>query len=207
MSERVLELLPEYVLGTLSPDETAEVEAALDSSPSLAAEARAIGEAFDAMAAALPPVQPKSETKERLFQSLRGADRFLPFLDDLAGYFDLAAEKVRSLLALIDDPGAWKPGPVGGIRIIDFPGGPNAFAPDTGFVYFPAGLEFPYHQHRGPELTYVLQGAIEDEDGTVYRVGEALFKDADTPHAYRILDEEDCIIAIAQVGFDIVEKP
>src|SRR5690606_23856782 len=123
-------LLPEYVLGTLTDEETRQVEAALARSPELVEEVRRMIEAFDAMALSLDPVAPKPATKERLFAALAGPDRFLPFLDDLARYFDLAADKVRALLARIDDPDAWEPGPMPGIQLIHFPGGPNAFAPD-----------------------------------------------------------------------------
>ena len=58
--------------------------------------------------------------------------------------------------------------------------------------------------HRGPELSYVLSGKLIDADGTIYGPGDAMIKEAGSGHEYRVGDEEDLLIAIAHVGYDIV---
>jgi quercetin dioxygenase-like cupin family protein len=203
MTDRAHELLPEYVLGTLSEEEEAEVERALAESPELALELRAISDAYDALAASLPPVSPKPETKLRLLATM-SENRYLPFVDELSRWFDLAVDRVKQILTMIDDPGAWEPGPMPGIQLIHFAGGPNAFAADTGFVRFPAGLHFPMHSHEGPELTYVLEGTLIDGDGTAYGPGDVLIKETGTSHEYRIGEDRDCVIAIAHVNYRIL---
>ena len=204
MTERALELLPEYVLGTLSEEQAKEVERALAESPELAAEMRAISDAYETFATSLPPVAPKPETRSRLLRAM-SENRFLPFVDALSRYFDLAVERMTEILRMIDDAKAWEPGPMPGVELIHFDGGPDAFAADTGFVRFPAGSEFPQHSHQGPELTYVLQGTFTDRDsGTRYGPGEVLIKDAGSSHSLHIGEDEDCIIAIAHVDYVLI---
>jgi putative transcriptional regulator len=202
MTERALELLPEYVLGTLADEDVALVERALAESPDLVAEMRAISDAYETLAMSLPAVEPRPDTKARLLSTL-AENRFLPFADELSRYFDLAVEKMRQILRLIDDVTAWEPGPMPGVELIHFQGGPNAFAPDTGFVRFPAGSVFPEHDHKGPELTYVLSGSFTDSDGRSYGPGDVLIKSPGHPHSLQIGDE-DCIIAIAHVDYALV---
>jgi hypothetical protein len=202
MTDRALELLPEYVLGTLSEEDAAVVERALAESPDLVAEMRAISDAYETLAMSLPSVQPKPDTKNRLLSTL-SENRFLPFVDELSRYFDLAVDRMKQILRMIDDVAAWEPGPMPGVQLIHFAGGPNAFAPDTGFVRFPAGSIFPHHDHKGPELTYVLAGSFEDSDGKTYGPGDVLIKSPGNPHSLRIKGE-DCIIAIAQVDYDLL---
>jgi len=55
----------------------------------------------------------------------------------------------------------WRP--VGmGVRQAILRSGPGATAR---LLYIPAGSAVPDHSHRGRELTLVLQGAFQDEDG------------------------------------------
>jgi quercetin dioxygenase-like cupin family protein len=203
MSDHVLELLPEYVLGTLSEEEAEEVERALAESPELVAEMRAISDAYETFAATLPSVAPKPETKARLLSSL-AENRFLPFVDELSRHFDLAVDRMKQILRKIDDALAWEPGPMPGVSLIHFDGGPNAFAADTGFVRFPAGSIFPQHDHAGPELTYVLQGKFTDSDGKVYGPGDLMIKHPGESHSLKIGADEDCVIAIAQVDYLLI---
>ncbi len=203
MSDRALDLLPEYLLGTLDERTTAEVERALDASPELVEELRSISAAFESFATSLPPIAPRTETKQRLLATM-SENRFLPFVDELARYFDLAVDRMKTVLRMIDDPAAWGPGPTAGIDLIHFDGGANAFAADTGFVRFPAGFEFPMHVHHGPELSYVLEGRIIDDGGAVYVPGDAMIKAAGSRHSLRVGSERDCVIAIAHVSYDFV---
>jgi putative transcriptional regulator len=55
-----------------------------------------------------------------------------------------------------------------------------------------AGGEIPDHDHRGTEMTLVLQGGFTDDRGT-YHAGDFIFRGADEAHAPRALADQDCI--------------
>lgn len=63
----------------------------------------------------------------------------------------------------------------------------------------PAGSMMPVHGHDGPEVTLVLKGAFEDENG-VYQRGEIAFADEHVEHAPRVVGREDCICLAATQG-------
>lgn len=62
-----------------------------------------------------------------------------------------------------------------------------------------AGRKAPLHGHRGLELTLVLSGAFEDEDG-VHRRGELLVHDEETEHAPGAPVGRDCICLVSEPG-------
>lgn len=59
-------------------------------------------------------------------------------------------------------------------------------------LYIPAGTAIPDHGHRGLELTLVLQGAFQDEDGYFAR-GDIEIADEDLQHTPVADISEDCI--------------
>lgn len=63
----------------------------------------------------------------------------------------------------------------------------------------PGGVEMPHHSHRGVELTLVLQGAFQDEDGR-YGRGDLEEADQDTHHTPVAEMGETCICLIATDG-------
>jgi hypothetical protein len=161
--------------------------------------------------AALPStgrsVTPRPGAREALLAALETGERFRPFLRDIVHFCDLPAARVRQLLSQIDEPCAWETGPLPGLAYMPFRAGPGAVAPDTGFARLPRGLCFPYHRHAGPEINYVLEGAIRDGDGTLYLPGEALVKPEGSAHECFVPDNADALIVVVQVGFEVVEKP
>lgn len=202
MNDRVLALLPDYVLGGLSPDEAAEVRAALETDPALRAEHDALVEDLTGLAVALPPTRPPPEVRERLVASAR-RDRFLPFVDELARLCDVAAEKMKAILRMVDDPEAWQAGPMPGIRLIHFEHGPACLGADTGLVEMPAGFQFPKHAHLGREVNFILQGSLHDDDGTVYGPGTYTDKGPDDVHEYLVGDEAPIVMVVVHNGFEI----
>lgn len=161
---------------------------------------------IDALFGYVPDVRPHPEARRRLLTALDTGERFSPFMRDLASAFDLSLARVRELCDLIDRPASWEAGPMPGISVMHFAGGPNALAPDTGFVRLPRGLVFPYHRHVGHELNYVLEGAVRDGDGKLYLPGEAIAMAPGTEHEFSIPSEADALIAVVQAGFDFVPK-
>jgi anti-sigma factor ChrR (cupin superfamily) len=203
-AEAALELLPDYVVGALDEAEARAIEAVLASSPELRREAQLLAEALDQLGAALPPVAPSAEARARLLDAAGSEDRFLPFVERIARWSDLAVEAVRLLVRRIDQATAWEPGPLPGIELIHFEHGPAAIGVDTGFVRFAPGFRFPMHTHAADEVNYVLEGALIDSDGTVYGPGEALLKDPTMVHAFETAADRPTVLFVAQSGFEIV---
>ncbi|NRB00464.1 MAG: cupin domain-containing protein [Rhodobacteraceae bacterium] len=63
-------------------------------------------------------------------------------------------------------------------------------------LHIPAGMKMPDHGHHGTELTLVLQGAFEDEDGYFAR-GDVEIADEDMNHTPVAAEGEDCICLAA----------
>lgn len=59
-------------------------------------------------------------------------------------------------------------------------------------LYIPAGAAMPDHSHKGVEMTMVLQGAFQDEDGYFAR-GDVEIADSDLHHTPVADIHEDCI--------------
>jgi anti-sigma factor ChrR (cupin superfamily) len=206
MTRKALEDLPEYVLGTLPEAERRVLEGELAASPELRRELSAVREALGGAVADVQAPR-ASASRSRLLAALTTGDRYVPFLHDLARHFDLPLQRMRELFHQVDLAASWVPGPLPGIQLMHFPGGPNAIAPDTGFVRLPAGLQFPYHRHAGHEVNYVLEGALRDGDGTLYVAGEAIVMGPGTAHEFSVPEDRDALIAVIQAGFEFVPKP
>ena len=168
----VRELLPLYALDELSAEEASAVERALESDPALAAE-------LDAYLA-LGAVQPAPDVKARLLASC-GGGRFERFAGTLAKLFDVSIDRARELLGLVERATSWEH-PVPGVSLIHFDGGPACAAADCGFVRIAPGCKFPWHTHRGEEVSVILSGAMRDLDGRVLHAGDELVHVADTQH-------------------------
>ncbi|MEE4189464.1 MAG: ChrR family anti-sigma-E factor [Roseobacter sp.] len=71
-------------------------------------------------------------------------------------------------------------------------------------LYIPAGTAMPDHGHQGREMTMVLQGAFQDEDGYFAR-GDVEIADSDLHHTPVADIHEDCIclaVTDAPLQFD-----
>ena len=207
MNRKALDNLPEYVLGTLPDAERHALEAELEASPELRRELDAVRETLGLAAELDTAPRAPAGSRARLLDALTTGDRYSPFLGDLSRHLDLAPQRVRELFHAIDVPASWEAGPMPGISVMHFQGGPQAVAPDTGFVRLPRGLKFPYHRHVGHEVNYVLEGAVRDGDGRLYVAGEAIVMEPGTTHEFSIPDDADALIAVVQAGFEFVAKP
>ncbi|MGC9418775.1 MAG: ChrR family anti-sigma-E factor [Rhodovulum sp.] len=63
-------------------------------------------------------------------------------------------------------------------------------------LYIPAGVAMPDHGHNGTELTMVLQGAFEDEDG-LYARGDIEVAGEEMEHTPVAAPGPDCICLVA----------
>jgi hypothetical protein len=205
MTRPAYEELADYVLGSLPGARRGMIGMQIASSPELQREVAELREAFSVLADQIPRVPPCPASRALLLGALDTAERFSPFVDDLARHFDLPVAHVRELLHQTDDPARWIATPVPGIALIDFPTGPNAIATHAGFARFPRGLQFPYHRHLGPEINYILEGSLLT-GGKLYIPGQAVIMEPGTSHEFAIPDV-DTLIAVIHIGFEFIDKP
>lgn len=202
-----LEDLHDYVLELVPERERRRIDQLVAASPELQAEVRAAREALGVLADREGAVARPTHGRKRLLSALDSGARYAPFVADLCASFDLGQARIRELCDQIDQPSAWEAGPLPGISVMHFPGGPNVVAPDTGFVRLPRGLQFPYHRHVGHEINYVIEGAMRDGDGSLYLPGEAIVMQPGTAHVFSIPDDADALVAVVQAGFEFIPKP
>ena len=190
----VRELLPLYALGVLEPDEAEAVERAVGADPTLAAE-------LDSYFDLVPAIAPAPDVKVRLLASV-GGGRFEKFADRMAKLLDVTVDRARELLGLIERPASWET-PVPGVSLIHFDGGPAYAAADCGFVRIAPGCTFPWHTHRGEEVSVILSGEMRDHDGKVLRAGDELIHAEGTQHDLTAGDEGVIYVARAMNGIEV----
>ncbi len=200
--DEALALLPEYALEVLSPAERADVDGWL-SDPVVKAELGEIQRTLSDVAVALPPAAPSPDVRARLMASAAGPDRYSALMPEIARYCDIAVEAVRSLLARVDDPSRWAPGPMPGITIQHFDHGPASMGADTGFVRYPPNFAFPQHRHLGREITLILDGTLSDHDGRVYGPGDVIAYDDGTDHHFQA-GPDGLTTVICFSGFELI---
>jgi putative transcriptional regulator len=202
MNAKMTELLPEFALGTLPPDEMERVAQAVDHSAALRATLDAIGEGLARNAAALTPVEPTRDVRSRLLRSLGSVDRFQPFFAAMSQALDMTVEAVRTLCGRIDRTGDWEAGPRAGIHLIHFRPGPALVAAvDAGLVRMTPGTTFPRHRHLGHEWNMVLEGTLHDGD-RVYRAGEVFCYENQSAHEYSAGPERDLVMIAMHHGIE-----
>ncbi len=190
----VRELLPLYALGELAADEASAVERAIEADPNLAAELESY---LDLVAVSAP-----QDIKARLLASV-GGGRFEQFSNRMATLLDVTIDRARELLGLLERESSWE-NPVPGVSLIHFDGGPAYAAADCGFVRIAPGCKFPWHTHRGEEVSVILSGAMRDHDGRVLRAGDELVHQQGTQHELTAEGDEPVIyVARAMNGIEV----
>jgi putative transcriptional regulator len=186
----VRELLPLHALGMLDTDEATRVEQAVAADPALAAE---LAGYRDAAANLGPAVAPPPDIKARLLASA-GGGRFETFSARFAQLFDVTVDKARELLGLIERPASWE-NPIPGIGLVHFAGGPACAAADCGFIRIAPGCTFPWHTHRGEEVSIILTGSLRDHAGKLLHAGDELVQATGTQHDITAIGDRELIFA------------
>ncbi len=195
----IRELLPLYALGVLDPDDVRAVERALAADPMLAAEAETFR---DAATDLITPIAPPPDLQARLLASV-GVGRFERMSSRMAKVFDLTVDRVRELLGLAEQQSAWE-NPMPGLRLIHFSGGPAYPVADCGFIRLAPGCTFPWHKHRGEEVSIILTGTLRDHEGRIFRPGDEWVQAEGTAHEITAQGDEECIfVARAINGIEV----
>jgi hypothetical protein len=194
MTRDIRELLPLYAIGSLSPEEAADVERAIATDRALATE-------LDSYLGLIPPVTPSPDVKARLLASV-GGGQFERFVDRMASLFDVSVDRARELLALVERAASWEH-PIPGVSLIHFKGGPACANADCGFVRIAAGCKFPWHTHRGEEVNLILVGTAHDATGKVFGAGDEIVEQHGSAHDLTAGDEDVIYVARATNGIDV----
>jgi putative transcriptional regulator len=201
----IRELLPLYALDALDEAEAREVERAVAADPALATELAASRATAHQMLADVVSISPEAEVKTRLMASI-GAGRFERFANRMASLFDVTVDRARELLGLVERSASWE-NPVPGIGLVHFDGGPACATADCGFVRVAPGCTFPWHTHRGEEVSVILTGKLHDASGRVLGPGDELVQTKGTQHDVRAGDEEVIFVARAFGGIEVGKRP
>ncbi len=185
----------DIALGKIPGEELGRAEAHLATCARCRAELAAIGEATAAMALQLPPVSPPPGLRSRLLSSAAAPGR-RALVDLMARVFDLAPGAAGAILDSADDRELWGPGPVEGMKLIHFNGGPRVEGADTGLVRFGPGVQFPRHTHAGLEIMLVLEGGFIDDGGASYGPGARLHQLPGSSHALACDPTEGLLAAV-----------
>jgi quercetin dioxygenase-like cupin family protein len=144
---------------------------------------------------------PPPSLRARLLDTLAGPSRFAPIAEALGRVTALGADAVAALLAKVDDAAAWVDSPIPGLRFFHFAAGPGVAVVEAGFVRLRPGARFPFHQHRGHEVTFVVDGLLEDR-GQVYGPGSVVESAAGTEHDYAAGPGRDLVIVSLHNGIE-----
>jgi hypothetical protein len=159
---------------------------------------------LDLLSGALEPLPPPTGARVRLMAALEGSGRYLPFCAELAHHFALAEDRMRELLACIDEPSTWKRGASPLEGHYNFRPGAELAPLHGGFVRLLAGAGFPLHRHRDRELTFVLSGEIQDQQGTRFQPGSAIEMPAGSVHSLGVSGESPALLAVLSGGIELL---
>jgi putative transcriptional regulator len=171
-----------------------------------AAPERELRETAEALATitTLAKPEPSEKGRARLIASVsKGPERYGPFFSKLSRMVDLGLEKVQGIFVDAENPQTWQPGPLPGVTLYHFTGGPAAAHADTGLVRLNPGLVFPEHKHLGREVVLLLEGAYRESTGRIYRAGDFHEMAQGTTHGFTILDKPCLLVTMLDDGIEI----
>jgi putative transcriptional regulator len=199
VSADIRELIPLYALGALEADEAAAVERAVEADPALAAE-------LDSYLGLVPAVAPSADVKARLLASIGGSS-FEKFSSRMAKLLDVSVDGARELLGLLERKASWEQNAAPGIHLVHFAGGPAYAAADCGFVRIEPGCTFPWHTHRGEEVSLLLEGTLRDNQGKVWHAGDEIISAEGSGHDLTAGDEGALYVSRAMNGIEVPGYP
>lgn len=203
----IRDLLPAYALGCLDDEDAALVVSAVSADPLLAAELDELLAASGDVALLATAVAPAPGVRDRLLDSVSG-ERFARFARRFAELFDVAVDRARELLGMIDQPAAWEHGPSPHSWLAHFSGGPRLATADCGLIRLERGERFAWHRHHGDERCLILQGEAEDSISGTMRAGDEDHLTGGTEHDFVAVGDQDLIVAVWVNGVDFhVSRP
>ncbi|MBM4776668.1 MAG: transcriptional regulator [Archangiaceae bacterium] len=186
-------LLAEYALGTLTPEERAEVDALLEASPAVVARLKELERSMSLVTASQ---KPPASAWAKVAASLEGGGRFEHLVPKLAEHFDVSEAAARALVSSFDDPASWSPGPAEGLELLTVAAGPKWAGYMTVVVRLQPGAQLPMHTHAAREQVLVLEGGYrDDQSGQEFWRGEIDVRAEGTSHSFTAVAGPPCICA------------
>jgi putative transcriptional regulator len=180
-----VDLLLEHAAGNLSLAQSACIAAHMNYCDSCRRTNAQLQEAGSALFSSLDPVPVGDALLDRVLARLDEAPP-LSYSASLAGRTPAILQR---LMAGDFSDLSWKK-VTDALRISYLKTGDPNF--EFALYHIKAGGRIPEHDHRGSEMTLVLQGGFSDANGS-YHEGDFIFRSADEPHAPTALQSEDCI--------------
>lgn len=172
-SEHVGGLLFAHCLGTLSTSEATRTQLHLQSCALCAAQLCEVREDLSRLALALEPIQPPQLIRESLLHSINEINRFHSFHEPICKILECDALYAQNLLQMLNDRTIWDTCLEGSIRCITLESSTQAYL----FSLEPGHL-VPHDEGQQPTLL-LLQGAVQDTYGRIFRAGDTLQLKAD----------------------------
>jgi anti-sigma factor ChrR (cupin superfamily) len=150
-----------------------------------------------------------------LLRAVSETSRFERFADLVARALGVGSALGQRLLDGIDRAANWTESPWPGVQLYHLEGplgdAPIARQAVVGFVRLKPGVAFPTHRHLGEETVVVVQGSLEDEDGSVSGPGAVVVRGAGSEHAFTALPGPDLVyLAVIRDGVafgEVVMRP
>ena len=183
-----LDILTEHAAGSLSLAQSACVSAHLnycDGCSRTVSQLQALG---SAMFGALDPVPVGDALLDRVLARL-DEEAPLSYQQPRRSGQDATPALLRRLMAGDFTDLVWKK-ITDALRTTQIRTGDPQF--EFSLLHIKAGGEIPAHDHRGSEMTLVLQGGFSDDRGS-YHPGDFIYRSHDDVHSPRAFADEDCI--------------
>ncbi len=145
------------------------------------------------------PAAPPPDGLDRLLAALDAPGPFDHLVGAVADLLAVGRAKARALLARVEDPDAWGPGPRPWVELFHLTGAVGVEGAVIGFVRVEAGRGFPHHTHLGEEHVLILQGTCDDGARTL-RAGESGRMPVDTGHGLTAGDDAPLIYLAVVFG-------
>ena len=120
--------------------------------------------------------------------------------DKLTQLFDLSGDALRAVFQRAAKPEAWSQGPLPGVLLFHFEGGPRVAELDSGFVRLERGMPFPRHRHTASERVLILEGGYHDHDQHWFGPGDVHDMVGTTEHALSMNPERETLLAVILSG-------
>ncbi len=143
-------------------------------------------EAIASFLDSIPRVQPTPTLRDDLLRATSapiGQHALFRFHRRIADLLQRSESEVAQSLAHVDSPAAWNAFGVEGIEQ-QLIAASQALAPAVALlIRCQPGVEFPYHDHDGEELSIMLRGSAVEDSGRLLAPGDTLHRGRNTPHS------------------------
>ncbi len=201
--------LGEYALKILDETSAKKLQVEIDSLTKNQTALQEIEKAIALLAKQEQPLIPPESLRECVINSIQYETRYTGFVQRLCELFDLEQEIIEKHLSNLDNvlTEPWEINAFPGTHLLHFDGGPSiAKNADCGFVFVELGYVVPMHRHSGEEWSFILQGQMQEINGSIYCAGDLIHRATGSAHSIKSVGHEPLIFAAILVdGLEFIE--